>query len=84
MLIDAGCNVDIWRTTYVHPLEGPDAIIEWLKSTGLKPFIDPLAAGERDEFLAAYRDAIAKAYPLQRDGTVLLRFPRLFYVATRR
>ncbi|MET0742564.1 MAG: trans-aconitate 2-methyltransferase [Microvirga sp.] len=84
LLIDAGCSVDIWRTTYVHPLAGPDAIIEWLKSTGLKPFVDPLAGEERDGFLAAYREAIAKAYPLQRDGTVLLRFPRLFYVATRR
>jgi trans-aconitate 2-methyltransferase len=83
-LIEAGCNVDIWRTTYVHPLAGADAIVEWLKSTGLRPFVDPLAAGEREDFLSRYRDAVAKAYPVQRDGMVLLRFPRLFTVATRR
>ncbi|MBM6592457.1 trans-aconitate 2-methyltransferase [Microvirga pudoricolor] len=80
-LIEAGCTVDIWRTIYVHPLDGPDAIVEWLKSTGLKPFIDPLDEEERRDFLARYRDAIAGAYPLQSDGKVLLRFPRLSFVA---
>jgi trans-aconitate 2-methyltransferase len=83
-LIDAGCSVDLWRTTYVHPLDGPDAIIEWLKSTGLKPFIDPLDEAERRDFLASYRERIAQAYPIQGDGMVLLRFPRLFFVAVKR
>jgi trans-aconitate 2-methyltransferase len=76
-------QVDVWRTTYFHPLAGARAIVEWLKGTGLRPFLDPLEEGERDAFLARYEEAIAKAYPAEADGTVLLPFPRLFVVAVR-
>jgi trans-aconitate 2-methyltransferase len=74
-------HVDVWRTTYFHPLAGARAIVEWLKGTGLRPFLDPLQEKEREAFLARYEEAIAKAYPAEPDGTVLLPFPRLFVIA---
>ena len=54
-----------------------------MKSTGLRPFIDPLTADERAEFLARYLAYITDAYPRTVDGKVLLRFPRLFMVVGR-
>ncbi len=83
-LMAAGCDTDLWRTTYLHALAGPDAIVEWLKGTGLRPWLEPLTNEERAGFLARYREKIASAYPPEPDGKVLLRFPRLFVVATRR
>ena len=50
---------------------------------GSSAVLDPLEESERQAFLARYEGAIARAYPAERDGTVLLPFPRLFVVATR-
>jgi trans-aconitate 2-methyltransferase len=76
-------RVDIWRTTYHHVLPGAAAIVEFVRSTGLRPFLDPLSEAERKEFIALYTAAIAAAYPSLQDGNVLLAFPRLFLLAVK-
>jgi len=76
-------KVDVWRTTYFHPLRDHDAIVEWFKGSALRPYLAPLDEHERQAFLAAYRRGIAAAYPSLPDGTTLLPFPRLFLVAVR-
>lgn len=77
-------RLDIWRTTYHHVLRGADAIVELVRATGLRPFLDPLSEGERTEFIAIYTARIAAAYPPLADGNVLLAFPRLFLLAERK
>jgi trans-aconitate 2-methyltransferase len=82
-LRDQGPEVNIWRTIYHHPLQGgPSAVVEWFKGTALRPFLAPLEGVERMDYLARYTQEIARAYPALPDGTVLLPFPRLFFVAT--
>jgi len=79
-----GVVADIWMTTYYHPLSGgADAVVEWFKGSGLRPFLEPLDASERSAFLTRYKLAVAQVYPPLADRTVLLAFPRLFFIATR-
>jgi trans-aconitate 2-methyltransferase len=75
-------SVDIWLTTYHHVMAGPDAIVEWLRATGLKVFLDPLDEAGRRDFVEAYTDRVARAYPPRADGKLLFPFPRLFLVAS--
>jgi trans-aconitate 2-methyltransferase len=76
-------HVDIWTTIYNHPLAGPAAIVDWVRATGLRPYLARLAPDEERAYLAEYESRLAKAYPPLIDGRVLLRFPRLFAVAVR-
>jgi trans-aconitate 2-methyltransferase len=73
-------KIDIWQTTYIHSLDGPDGIVEWFEGSGLRPFLEPLSPCEREAFLSRYRAELAAVYPRQPDGKVLLRYSRLFFV----
>ena len=76
-------QVDVWRTIYHHPLANPAAVVEWMKGTGLRPFLDPLEPEQKQAFLAAYEARLAQDFAPRADGRVLLAFPRLFLVARR-
>ncbi|HEY2408519.1 MAG TPA: trans-aconitate 2-methyltransferase [Polyangiaceae bacterium] len=76
-------SVDIWETVYEHVMVDAAAIVEWVKGTGLRPYLDALSAEERPRYLERYTAGIERAYPMRSDGRRLLRFPRLFLVAVR-
>ncbi len=74
-------RVDIWETEYLHVLEGDNPVVEWVKGTALRPYLDALDETHRDAFLAAYATRISTAYPKQPDGRTLLPFRRIFLIA---
>jgi trans-aconitate 2-methyltransferase len=82
-LIGKSVRIDIWHTVYNHPMANAEAIVEWVKGTGLRPYLDHAGAEHREAFTADYLERVCKAYPPLADGKVLLRFPRLFLVAVK-
>lgn len=83
-LADKAFKVDVWHTIYYHRLANAEAIVEWVKGTGLRPYLDPLPKKAREAYLAKYLERIREAYPPLEDGRVLLKFPRLFLIAVKR
>jgi trans-aconitate 2-methyltransferase len=91
VLLKAGLEVDVWETTYLHVLPGPDPVLEWLRGTGLRPVLAALnetdetgETGETDaaRFEAEFGAALRQAYPATPYGTVL-PFRRIFAVGHR-
>jgi trans-aconitate 2-methyltransferase len=74
--------VEIWVSDYIHILDSQYSILEMIRSTGSRPYIDRL---ERDVDKRDFEDKvltdIKKYYPLQKDGKVLFPFKRLFFIA---
>jgi trans-aconitate 2-methyltransferase len=83
LLAEHSVSFRIWETTYYHILPSQEAILEWYRSTGLKPYLDVLPEEKKPEFEAEIMRDVRKAYPAQKDGTVIFRFPRLFFIAVR-
>lgn len=83
LLAPHASRIDLWQTTYEHVLADAAAIVEWVRGTGLRPYLEALHDGEREAYLAAYRTGIDAAYPARSDGRRLFSFPRLFMIVTR-
>lgn len=76
-----GASLEVWETTYILPMDGVAAIVEWMRDAGLEPFLQPLDESSRQRFLERYSAELARAYPVQPDGKLLLRVPRIFLLA---
>jgi trans-aconitate 2-methyltransferase len=84
LLAPHSARVELWETEYIHVLPAAEAIVEWYKGTGLRPFLEGLSSpDEREHFVADYLDQIRAAYPPRADGHVLFPFLRLFLIAYR-
>ncbi len=81
-LLDLGCAVDAWETTYLHVLHGEDPVFTWATGTGARPTLQALPEPLRTEFAGTFRSRLRAAYPPGPHGTVL-PFRRVFVVARR-
>jgi trans-aconitate 2-methyltransferase len=81
LLIPICTVVDIWEATYLHAMASITAIVEWMETSSLAPFLEALNEADRREFLDRYAAELHQAYPALPDGGVLLRSRRLFVLA---
>lgn len=77
-------SITMWETSYFHVMPSHQNIVEMIKSTGMRTFLDRLDT--REEKMAFEKDVlkeITRAYPAQKDGNVLFPFERLFFIGYR-
>ena len=77
-------RTELWYTDYQQVVQNVDAIVEWYRGTGLRPWLDALADDSaRARFLDDYRRRLVPHFPARADGRVLFPFRRLFLIAYR-
>ncbi len=74
-------DFEIWQTTYCHRMPSIESIIEWYRSTGLRTYLAALSDEEGEDFVADISAELAKKYPKQKNGEIIFRFPRFFFIA---
>lgn len=57
------------------------ALIEWVRGTRLRPYLDVLDEEEKISFENAILTKVKESYPFTADGQVVLKFRRLFFTA---
>ncbi|KAF2733263.1 S-adenosyl-L-methionine-dependent methyltransferase [Polyplosphaeria fusca] len=79
-------DVDVWRTEYQHVLGGVGEIVEWVKGSGLQPYLERMEGdeGARRAFLEEYERVLGEVYEVGEGGRVVLGYMRLFIVAVRK
>ena len=69
--------------TYYHRMPSHAAMLEWYRATGMRPYLDKLNKAQQEEFQRDVSAQLVQAYPAQRSGEIIFRFPRLFFTAVR-
>jgi trans-aconitate 2-methyltransferase len=84
LLAPLASRLELWETWYWHVLPSHRALLDFIRSTGLKPYLEAIPEAEaRAKFEGEVLAESAKAYPARADGHVLFPFDRLFFVAYR-
>jgi trans-aconitate 2-methyltransferase len=82
LLSSLAARVELWTTSYYHVLESRPALLDFCRSTGLKPYLERLSSeAERADFEAELLGELGSRYALQADGKLLFPFDRQFFVA---
>lgn len=74
-------DFDLWQTTYCHRMPSIESIIEWYRSTGLRTYLAALSDEDGARFLADVSAELEREYPKQKNGEIIFRFPRFFFIA---
>jgi trans-aconitate 2-methyltransferase len=77
-------RLNIWQTEYLQIMDGPKAILDWVRSTAMRRFTEPLPSDEqRRMFEQRCLERYQQAYPANDQGKTLLPYSRLFVIAYR-
>jgi len=85
-LVAQGCAVDVWESTYLQRLPGPDPVLQWIIGTALRPVCAALNDTDWALFNTQLAPMLREAYPESTltgeiEGGAWMPFRRIFVVA---
>lgn len=81
ILSECATSFTLWETKYCHPLADHRALVEWVKGTRLRPYLDFLGETAGKEFEDELVRRAEEIYPVRKNGSVVLHFRRFFFLA---
>lgn len=81
LLSDIASDFSMWQTTYFHKMKSYGDIMEWYRATGLRPYLEVLSEADKLDFEKDIYNRLLNAYPKQKNGEIIFRFPRFFFIA---
>lgn len=82
LLSEISSEFSMWETIYCHKLKSHKDIMEWYRGTGLRPYLNVLSDEKKKLFESVVFDKVVERYPTQKNGNIIFRFPRFFFIAT--
>ena len=81
----AGNSTDFraWETVYLHRMPSHESILNWYRSTAMLPYLSALPEDKKHSFEQDYLARLKDVYAKQKNGEILFRFPRFFFVAVK-
>lgn len=74
-------DFDIWETVYYHSMPSVEAMVEWIKGTRLRPYLNALDNVNATKLEKEVIKRATAAYKVQENGKIIFKFRRLFFVA---
>jgi len=74
---------DIWETVYYHNMPSVEAMVEWVKGTRLRPYLNALDKTKAENLEREITKRAAAVYDTQENGGIIFRFRRFFFVASK-
>ncbi len=81
LLSNISSDFVLWETIYMHRMPSHESILEWYRGTGLRPYLNQLNEEYHEDFENDIIELIKEYYPIQKNGEIIFRFPRFFFIA---
>lgn len=74
-------NFDIWETVYYHNMPSVESMVEWIKGTRLRPYLNVLDKEKAEMLEKEIAGRAEKVYRVRENGGIIFRFRRFFFTA---
>lgn len=77
-------RLNIWQTEYLQIMDGPRAVLDWVRSTAMRRYTEPLPNDEQRRLFEQHcLERFQEAYPADDQGKTLFPYSRMFIIAYR-
>lgn len=83
ILSECSSSFEIWETTYYHSMPSHEAMVEWVKSAKLRPYLNLLSERQGQELINEIISRSREKYSIEDNGQIMFGFKRLFFIAVK-